>query len=286
MIAVSSRSESFHRLAGYLTRGSDRRSPERVAWTATRNLPVDDPDEAAHFMAATADLSKRCKKPVYHLILSWHEREQPAPEAMADVADSVLSRVGLDGHEAVFVAHQDKDHPHLHVMVNRVSAETCKAWDMSHDYRAIQTVLREKEVQFGFRRPRQRADDSKAPTRAEHHIALFEQREPGRRMSKKRCKELRETLAKTFERAVSWEDLQSRLAIKRFELRVCGGGMRVVRDGAYAKLSDLLPHKLTTKTLLARLGSYRPLMTSVRRTRDPPQMRQYQASDRSILKGE
>ena len=53
MIAVSSRSRSFHALAGYLTRVAPVAERERVAWTDTRNLPVRDPNVAAHFMAAT-----------------------------------------------------------------------------------------------------------------------------------------------------------------------------------------------------------------------------------------
>ncbi len=38
----------------------------RVAWTSTRNLPVDDPDQAALWMRAWANQNPRVKKPVYH----------------------------------------------------------------------------------------------------------------------------------------------------------------------------------------------------------------------------
>lgn len=222
---------------------------------------------AAHFMGATADLSKRCQKPVYHLILSWDACDKPEPEAMSSIADSVLTQIGLGEHEAIYVAHQDRDHPHLHIMANRVSAETGKAWDKSYDYRAIRNVLREKEIEFGFKQVEARSDKSRAPSRAEMAIANREGRPAGRRLSKSASKRLKERLADTFRGVESWEDLDHRLAIKRYELAVAGGGIRVVRDGLYAKLSDLLPPKLTAKRLHQKLGDFKACRKSKERKR-------------------
>lgn len=255
MIAVSSRSRSFHALAGYLTRMMPTVERERVAWTDTRNLPIDDPTMAAHFMAATADLSKRCQKPVYHLILSWDRSDEPEPAAMSEVADSVLSKIGLAHHEALYVAHQDKEHPHLHIMVNRISAETGKAWDKSFDYREIRGVLREKERDYGFKPVVRHRDRSHAPTRADIAIADRSGKDPGRRMSKPDAQKLREKLSPLFVKSLSWEDLDHRLALRRYDLVTAGAGVRIVRDGRYAKLSDLLPKGLNSKKLHNRLGN-------------------------------
>ena len=257
MIAVSSKSNNFYRLTGYLMRGSNRRDTSRVAWTATRNLPTDNPDIAAHLMTATADLSKRCKKPVYHLILSWDKHDKVTPHNMMNVADATLDRLGLSTHEAVMVAHQDRDHPHIHMMVNRIAAETTKANPLSRDYAAIREVLRSKELEFGFRQTPSRKDKSKAPSRAELAIAAREGREVGRRMCKEDCLKLKDKLKTSFERAHSWKDLESRLTLRRYDLVTAGGGIRIMRDGRYAKLSDCLPPKLTAKKLHNRLGGFK-----------------------------
>ena len=254
MIAVSSRSRSFHALAGYLTRLRPAEERERVAWTDTRNLPIHDPTMAAHFMAATADLSKRCQKPVYHLILSWDRSDGPDPSAMSDVADSVLSKIGLADHEALFVAHKDRDHPHLHVMVNRVSAETGKAWDRSFDYREIREVLRDKEREHDFKPVTHARDRSRTPSRADIAIGDRTGKNQGRRMGKAAADKLREKLSPLFEKAINWSDLDERLALKRYQLVTAGAGVRIARDGRYAKLSDLLPKGLSAKKLHHQLG--------------------------------
>ena len=41
--------------------------------------------------------------------------------------DASLEALGLDGHEALIVAHDDTRHPHVHVVANRVDPETGKA---------------------------------------------------------------------------------------------------------------------------------------------------------------
>ena len=46
---------------------------------------------------------------------------------MSRAADGSLEALGLEGHEALIVAHEDTRHPHVHVIANRVDPETGKA---------------------------------------------------------------------------------------------------------------------------------------------------------------
>ena len=55
MIAATSSGRRFATLAHYLLRGRSGAESERVAWTAGRNLGLDDPELAAVLMQATAD---------------------------------------------------------------------------------------------------------------------------------------------------------------------------------------------------------------------------------------
>ena len=129
MIAVSSSGKSFRALATYLTNGRSGQEQDRVAWTASRNLPTGDPELAATFMRATASQSDRVEKPVYHLALSFDRNDSVDRAAMERVADRVLERLGLAEHQAIIVAHRDRAHAHLHLLVNRVHPETGKAWE-------------------------------------------------------------------------------------------------------------------------------------------------------------
>lgn len=151
MIAVSSKGRSFRALATYLASGRTGQERERVAWSTARNLPTNDPELAGKIMRATAERSTRVEQPVYHLVLSFDPNDAPARATMERVADRVLARIELHEHQAVIVAHRDREHAHVHVLVNRVHPESGLAWEYSFDYRAIQEVLREEERALGVR---------------------------------------------------------------------------------------------------------------------------------------
>ena len=137
---------SFTGVAAYCLHDApepDDRSPEtseRVAWTDTRNLPTIRAERAARLMAATAkaapDLKRlaggarggrKLAKPVLHYSLSWAQDETPTRQEMSRAMDGSLEALGLEGHEALIVAHDDTRHPHVHVVANRVDPETGKA---------------------------------------------------------------------------------------------------------------------------------------------------------------
>ena len=151
MIAVSSKGRSFRALATYLATGRTGREHDRVAWSSARNLPTNEPELAGKIMRATAEQNVRVERPVYHLVLSFDPNDRVDRTTMERVADRVLSQIGLQDHQAVIVAHRDREHAHVHVLVNRVHPATGKVWDLSYDFRAIQEVLRREERALGIR---------------------------------------------------------------------------------------------------------------------------------------
>ncbi|MGH9889216.1 MAG: relaxase/mobilization nuclease domain-containing protein, partial [bacterium] len=160
MIGVSSSSRSFASLGKYLVIGRDKVEEGRVAWTSARNLPTDDPEVAAKIMRATAAQNVRVSQPVYHLALSFDPRDAVDRTAMERVANRVLGELKLQEHQAIVVAHADRAHPHLHILVNRVHPETGRVWDRWQDYPTIQRVLREEERALGLRQVERHAGQS------------------------------------------------------------------------------------------------------------------------------
>src|SRR5438105_4929856 len=159
MIAVSSSGRTFGAIARYLALGRSGEATDRVAWASARNLPTNDPELAGRFMRATAAQSLTIEKPVYHLAIAFDPRDPVDRAAMERVADRILVRLGLAEHETIIVAHRDREHPHMHLLVNRVHPTTGKAWDRWQDRPAIQQLLREEEDLLGLRRvPRRLAD--------------------------------------------------------------------------------------------------------------------------------
>ena len=119
---------------------------KRVLWTETRHLATNDVMRGSRMMEATARdapvlkrlagvkaTGRKLKKPMVHYSLSWAPDERPVPWAMSQAVDGSLKALGLEHHQALVVAHGDTQHPHVHVIVNRVHPETGKAANMGRD---------------------------------------------------------------------------------------------------------------------------------------------------------
>lgn len=151
MIGMSSSSRSFEALGTYLVAGRSGLDRDRVAWSTSRNLPTADPELGAKIMRATAAQNVRVDKPVYHLVLSFDPKDAIDRATMERVADRVLAALRLQDQQVVIVAHKDREHAHVHLLVNRVHPETGKVWSRWQDQRIVQQVLREEERALGLR---------------------------------------------------------------------------------------------------------------------------------------
>ena len=222
MIGNVTTGKDFRGLARYLTRRS-----ERVAWTGTRNTLAEDGRGAAEEMELMSERSTRCKKPVYHLSLSWPAEDAPTHRDMEEVCDAVLERLGLSEHQVFMVAHSDTSHPHVHLMISRVHMETGKAWSTSHDYRRIQSVLQEIERERGWQivpnreeRPRQRAQE----------LSKGEIREAGRTGERPFVEQVRDRAGERIAAARTWGELVGALQGEGLRLEERERGL-VVTDG-------------------------------------------------------
>lgn len=236
MVGKVTSGSSFSGLADYLTG-----RPERVAWTEPRWLLGTDPKEIAREMEAAAGQSSRVEKPVYHLSISFGAGDHPTREQMREAAERVLDRLGLSEHQAFLVAHNDTDHPHVHIMVNRVHPETGKAWQTRHDYARIEQVLRSLEKEWGLTPvPGHHAREKGAP--APDRTAT---RQTGEIRQMRRTGEapfpdvVRARVGKDIAQAKSWAELMG--ALRQHGLRVEARGRgAVITDGRhYAKASSV-----------------------------------------------
>ncbi|MEL6243818.1 MAG: relaxase/mobilization nuclease domain-containing protein [Pseudomonadota bacterium] len=119
-----------------------------MLWTDTYNLATEDPEMAWRIMAATAKdalriqrdhhdatapedqpfkASRRSFNHVFHYSLSWRGEDEAIGITRAEMiqcAKDSLHELGGADLQALFVAHEDTDNPHVHIMVNRIHPET------------------------------------------------------------------------------------------------------------------------------------------------------------------
>lgn len=248
--------EQFGAITKYALYGRQGDNPERAEWVALRNLDGIDPDHAHLVMEATARQSKRVKKPRAHIVVSWAQGDNVTDAQMLSIMDKTLADLGYSEHQAIYVAHNDTDHQHVHAIINRVHPDKARVAKDSHERLRLRTSLIQQELEHDLQQtPFKSRGRQQLKTFSEIEIAKREQREPDVRMSKRRCDELREELAYCFEAAMGWNSFSDMLSRRGYDFVQSGHGARIMRHGSYAKLSDLMPPKLSVKKLQSQWGS-------------------------------
>lgn len=153
---------SFKGVTVYLMHDPDHAATaERVAWTQTLNCAHDHIESAVHEMLTTcenADLLKAeagirggasVEKPVKHVSLNWHPSEEPTRKDMVTAATSFLKHMGWADHQAILVAHDDKEHLHVHLVINAVNPDTGRKLDDGFEKRRAQAWALAYEQEHG-----------------------------------------------------------------------------------------------------------------------------------------
>jgi hypothetical protein len=144
-------SSSFKRLQEYLTRERDADTGElllRGDVIMSKNLLGFD--TAAMEMQGVASLNNRCKDAVCHYELAWPPGEHPTRPQWVDCALHTMKALGYEGHQFMIVAHDDKKHFHIHIMLNKVHMETLRAHTPYRDWFTLDAAVRFLEAKHGW----------------------------------------------------------------------------------------------------------------------------------------
>jgi hypothetical protein len=136
MIAKTVTGSDFTAALGY---GAGLRSDgviKKAELLSVANLGSQDAAGIAAEMRDVADMSSRIQQPVWHTVLSWAPGEQVTREqkVMAAARYCELMGAALDRHQVAVYEHKDKDHPHLHVYINRVPIDGGPALRTDNNY--------------------------------------------------------------------------------------------------------------------------------------------------------
>ena len=102
--------------------------PGRVkdVWSSP-NMGTTDRDTIKGLMLSVAEMSTRARNPVRHYVLTWRPEEEVSREEKAQIIDRLLRANGVEDHQWVAVEHQDKDGPHLHIVLSTINPISFKA---------------------------------------------------------------------------------------------------------------------------------------------------------------
>ena len=213
---------------------------------------TEDPEIAWRAMVATSRSQAQLKREAggsmvgnkskmhcLHLVLSFHPDEdgEVDPDLMLQAADGAIKTLGAEDHQALVVAHNDTDHPHLHLLINRVNpvngkilsssndrlrmSKWAQKWEEKHgvytEQRIINNAAREGEYIRGKGVPIHLAKASGRPVndndRDEQAAKLRDQEQ------EKNAKIAREQAEVKARQQKKWEDLQRAYRVRKAKLK-------------------------------------------------------------------
>ncbi|NOT74947.1 MAG: relaxase/mobilization nuclease domain-containing protein [Cyclobacteriaceae bacterium] len=89
------------------------------------------------------------QKYFYHTSINFPPEENLSSEMMKQIGHDYLQANGFTQHQFIMFRHFDADHPHLHILVNRIGYDG-KVLSDSNDYKRSEQVLRELEIKYNL----------------------------------------------------------------------------------------------------------------------------------------
>lgn len=94
-------------------------------------------------------LRPNLQKYFYHTSLNFPPKENLSNERMKSIAKDYLSELGFNQHQFIVFRHRDADHPHIHILVNRIGFDG-KVVSDSQDYARSEKVIRVLEKKYNL----------------------------------------------------------------------------------------------------------------------------------------
>ena len=109
------------------------------------------PNDIAHDFNLQASMRPNVQKLVCHTILSFsaHDSERLTDATMVKIANEYLHEMGYGDTQNFIVRHSDRQHPHLHICINRIGNDGKTISDRNEKYRSTK-ICRELTERYGL----------------------------------------------------------------------------------------------------------------------------------------
>lgn len=152
MIGKISTGKSFRGCLNYLYEGRLQQSKalqeieqeKKQAHVICYNLCFGNKKELIEQFKEVTNLNRKLSKPVLHASLSFAHSDQLSNQDKVEIAQQMAMDFGFDNNQYVVIEHGDREHQHLHVVVNRVSYDMKTVSD-SNSYRRMANFCRSIE---------------------------------------------------------------------------------------------------------------------------------------------
>jgi len=118
---------------------------------ASNNIGFIDQNLCADEFTLQASMRPNVQKPVCHTILSFsaNDADQLTDDVMIMIANEYLEKMGYADTQSLIVRHSDREHPHLHICINRIGNDGKIISECNEKYRSTK-ICREVTERYGL----------------------------------------------------------------------------------------------------------------------------------------
>ena len=165
MIAKIIQGTDFNGVINYML----NKPEDKAKVLAATGMRIASANDIAHDFNLEASMRPNVQKAVCHTILSFsaNDAERLTDAMMVKIANEYLEKMGYADTQSLIVRHSDRQHPHLHICINRIGNDGKTITDRNEKYRSTK-ICRELTECYGLtieegkqkvNRPRLRGED-------------------------------------------------------------------------------------------------------------------------------
>lgn len=146
MMAKIIKGTSFSGAIGYML--SKKEKAEILKAEGVRTEPKE---LTAKSFELQASMHPNVKKPVWHISLNFSEQDKNklTNEKMVEIAEAYLQKMNISNTQYLIVRHHDRQHPHIHLCINRIDNNGKLISDKNEKFRST-AVCKELTQRYGL----------------------------------------------------------------------------------------------------------------------------------------
>jgi Relaxase/Mobilisation nuclease domain/Large polyvalent protein-associated domain 7 len=243
----------FLRTAQYVV--DEKEDGEKVAWYRISNCQSDTPAVAIAEVLATQSENQRTKSDkTYHLVVSFPHWERLSREQAEDIEDSICFVLGFAGHQRISAVHENTDHFHLHIAINKIHPTTFRYIEPYYPYYKLDNLAKELEIKHGLHQ-----DNRIGRGKRFGKVGELEAHQQEESFLRWLHENLGDQLKQALQEAKKWQDIHDLLTAYGAVIKPRGAGLAIATvNGTVGIKASSLDRKLSFKLLTDRFGAYEP----------------------------
>ncbi|SFK88877.1 Relaxase/Mobilisation nuclease domain-containing protein [Nitrosomonas aestuarii] len=243
----SLRKSNFSVLVKYLTDPQGKN--ERIGLVSITNCYTDELTPAMLEIQNTQEMNRRTKSDkTCHLVLSFPEGERLSNAQLSEIEERFCEALGFREHQRISVVHDDTDHQHIHIAINKIHPRKLTIHNPYYDYKKVATLCEQIEQEYGL-------------TQVNHETQLDKSSRIIRDIEAKAGIEsllgwIRRECLDDIKRADTWQVLHQLLQNNGLAIKERGNGLVFVSSHGVAVKASYVDRSLSKPNLVKRLGAF------------------------------